>query len=70
MAQCGDMGAMKAEGQARLEPPRNSGYAHTGYCVLGEGYVESGVVGSFEDADDNGLHGVMSVGCLHSGGGT
>ena len=68
--QCGDMGAMKAEGQARLEPPRNPGYAHTGYCVLAEGYVESGVVGSFEDADDNGLHGVMSVGGLHSGGGT
>ena len=68
--QCGDMGAMKAEGQARLEPPRNPGYAHTGYCVLAEGYVESGVVGSFEDADDNGLRGVMSVGCLHSGGGT
>ena len=35
--QCGDMGAMKAEGQARLEPPRNPGYAHTGYCVLAEG---------------------------------
>ena len=47
---CGDMGAMKAEGQARLEPPRNPGYAHTGYCVLAEGYVESEVVGSFEDA--------------------
>ena len=39
---CGDMGAIKAEGQARLEPPRNPGYAHTGYCVLAEGYVESG----------------------------
>ena len=39
---CGDMGAMKAEGQARLEPPRNPGYAHTGYCVLAEGYVEHG----------------------------
>ena len=26
---CGDMGAMKAEGQARLEPPRNPGYAYT-----------------------------------------
>ena len=24
---CGDMGAMKAEGQARLDPPRNPGYA-------------------------------------------
>ena len=31
---CGDMGAMKAEGQARLEPPRNPGYAYTDYCVL------------------------------------
>ena len=67
--QCGDMGAMKAEGQARLEPPRNPGYAHTGYCVLAEGYVESGVVGSFEDADGNGFHGVMGDGCLHGGGG-
>ena len=61
---------MKAEGQARLEPPRNPGYAHTGYCVLVEGYVESGVVGSFKGADGNGLRGVMSVGCLHSGRGT
>ena len=66
---CGDMGAMKAEGQARLEPPRNPGYAHTGYCVLAEGYVESGVVGSFEDADGNGFHGVRGDGCLHGGGG-
>ena len=24
---CGDTGAMKAEGQARLEPPRNTGCA-------------------------------------------
>ena len=31
---CGDTGAMKAEGQARLELPRNLGYAYTGYCVL------------------------------------
>ena len=38
--------------------------------MLAEGYVESGVVGSFEDADDNGLRGVMGVGCLHSGGAT
>ena len=38
---CGDMGAMKAEGQARLEPPGNPGYAYTGSCVLAEGYVES-----------------------------
>ena len=68
--QCGDLGAMKAEGQARLEPPRNPGYAHTGYGVLAEGYVESGVVGSFQGADGNGVRGVMSVGCLHSGRGT
>ena len=40
----GDMEAMKAEGQARLQPPRNPGYASTGYCVLALGYVESGVV--------------------------
>ena len=37
---CGDMGAMKAEGQARLEPPRSPGYAYTGCCVLAVGYVE------------------------------
>ena len=67
---CGDMGAMKAKGQARLEPPRNPGYAHTGYCVLAEGYVESGVVGNFENADGNGFRGVMGDGCLHGGGGT
>ena len=67
---CGDMGAMKAEGQARLEPPRNPGYAHTGYCVLAEEYLESGVVGSLGDADGNGFHGVMSDGSLHDGGGT
>ena len=67
---CGDMGAMKAEGQARLEPPSNRGYAHTGYYVLAEGYEESGVVGSFEDADGNGFHGVMGDGRLHGGGGT
>ena len=67
---CGDMGAMKAEGQARLEPPRNPGYAHTGYCVLAVGYVESGVVGSSEDVDGNGSRGVMSDGRLHGGGGT
>ena len=50
---------MKAEGQARLEPPRSPGYAHTGYCVLAEGYVESGVVDNFENADGNGFHEVM-----------
>ena len=38
----GDMEAIKAEGQARLEPPRNPGYASTGYCMLAVGYVESG----------------------------
>ena len=27
------MEAMKAEGQARLEPPRNPGYASMGYCT-------------------------------------
>ena len=64
---CGDMGAMKAEGQARLEPPRNPGYAHTGYCVLAEGYQESGVVGNFENADGNEFHEVMGDGCLHGG---
>ena len=40
----GDMQAMKAEGQARLEPPRNPGYASTGYCMLAVGYVGSRVV--------------------------
>ena len=40
----GDMEAMKAESQARLEPPRNPGYASTRYCVLAVGYGESGVV--------------------------
>ena len=34
------------------------------------GYVESGVVGNFENADDNGFQGVMGDGCLHGGGGT
>ena len=43
--QYGDLGAMKAEGQARLEPPINPGYASTGYCMLAVGYMESGVVG-------------------------
>ena len=60
---------MKAEGQARLEPPRNPGYAYTGYCVLAEGYVESGVVGNFENADGIGFSGVMADGRLHGGGG-
>ena len=67
---CGDMGAIKAEGQARLEPPRNPGYAYTGYCVLAVGYVESGVVGIYEYAAGNGLRGVTGGGRLHGGGGT
>ena len=58
---CGDMGAMKAEGQARLEPPRNPGYAYTGYCVLAVGYVESGVVGTYGYAAGKGLRGVTRV---------
>ena len=66
----GDMEAMKAEGQARLEPPRNRGYASTGYCMLAVGYVESGVVGNYEYAAGNGLRGVTGGGRLHGGGGT
>ena len=66
----GDMEAMKAEGQARLEPPRNPGYASTGYCMLAVGYVESGVVGNYESAAGNGLRGVWGGGRLHGGGGT
>ena len=65
-----DMGAMKAEGQARLEPPRSPSYAYTGYCVLTEGYLESGVVGNYEYADGNGFRGVTGDGRLHGGGGT
>ena len=38
----GDMEAMKAEGQARLEPPRNPGYASAGYCVLAVGAWSQG----------------------------
>ena len=67
---CGDMGAMKAEGQARLEPPTNPGYAYTGYCVVAVGYVESGVVGIYEYAAGNRLRGVTGDGRLHGGGGT
>ena len=67
---CGDMGAMKAEGQARLEPPRNPGYASTGCCVLAVGYVESGVVGIYEYAAGIGLRGVTGDGRRHGGGGT
>ena len=66
----GDMEAMKAEGQARLEPPRNPGYASTGYCMLALGYVESGVVGIYEYAANDGLRGVTGDGRLHGGGGT
>ena len=66
----GDMEAMKAEGQPRLEPPRNRGYASTGYCMLAVGYVESGMVGNYEYAASNGLRGVTGDGRLHGGGGT
>ena len=66
----GDMEAMKAEGQARLEPPRNTGYASTGYCMLAVGHVESKVVGNYECAAGNGLRGVTGGGRLHGGGGT
>ena len=65
---CGDMEATKAEGQARLQPPRNPGYASTGYCMLAVGYMESGVVGIRVCAA--GVRGVTGDGCLHAGGGT
>ena len=65
-----DMEAMKAEGQARLEPPRNPGYASMGYCMLAVGHVESGVVGNNDYAASGGLRGVTGGGRLHSGGGT
>ena len=42
--QYGDLGALKAEGLARLVPPKNPGYASTGYCMLAVCYMESGVV--------------------------
>ena len=67
---CGDMGAMKAEGQATLEPPRNPGCAYKGYCVLVVGYEESGVVDIYKCAADSGLRGVRGSGRLHGGGGT
>ena len=67
---CGDMGAMKAEGQARLEAPRNPRYAYTNHCMLAVGYVESGVVGIYEYADGNGFRRVTGDGRLHGGGGT
>ena len=66
----GDIEAMKAGGQARLEPPRNPGYASTGYCMLAVGYVESRVVGNYEYVAGNGLRGVKEGGRLHGGGGT
>ena len=69
-AHYGDNQAMKAEGHARMEPPRNPGYASTGYCMLAVGYVESGVVGIYEYAASNGLRGVTGDGGLHGGGGT
>ena len=65
----GDMEAMNAEGQARIEPHRNAGYASTGYCVLAVGHVESGVVGSYEYAGGSGLRGVTGGDRLHVGGG-
>ena len=67
---CGDMGAMKAEGQARLEPPKNPGYACTGSCLLAVGYVESGVLGIYEYAAVTRLRGVTGDRRLHGGGGT
>ena len=66
----GDMEAIKAEGQARLEPPRNLGYANMGYCMLAVDYVESGVVGNYKCAAGNELRGVTGGGRLHGGGGT
>ena len=66
----GDMEAMKAEGQARLEPPRNPGHASTGYCMLALGYVESGLVRIYAYAAGNGLRGVTGDGRLHGCGGT
>ena len=66
----GDMEAMKAEGQARLEPPRNPGYASTGYCMLAVGYVGSEVVGNHQYAAGNGIRRVTGGGRLHGGGGT
>ena len=66
----GNVEAMKAEGQARLEPPRNPGYASTGYCMLAVSYVESGVVGINGHAAGNELRGVTGDGRLHGGGGT
>ena len=65
-----DMEVMKDEGRARLEPPRNPGYAFTGYCMLAVGYVESGVVNICVSAAGSGLRGVTCDGRVHGGGGT
>ena len=65
-----DMEAMKAEGHARVEPPKKAGYAYTGYCMLAPGHVESVVVGNYEYAAGIGLRGVTAGGRLHGGGGT
>ena len=53
--QYGDQGAMKAEGQARLEPLRNPGYVFTGSCLCVTG---------------RGCQGVRGGGRLHGGGST
>ena len=65
----GYMEAMTAEGQAKLEPPRNSGSASTGYYVLAVGHVESGLVGSYKYAARSGLRRVTGGKRLHGGGG-
>ena len=51
--QYGNQGAMKAEGQARLEPPRNPCYVSTS---------------SWKCATGSGLHGFRGGGRLHGGG--
>ena len=61
---------MKAEGQARLEPSRNPGYAPTGYCMLAVGYVASGAVGISVCAIGSGLRGVTGDGRIRGDGGT
>ena len=66
----GDMEVMKAEGQARLKPPKNPGYASTDYCMLAVGSVESGVVGICLCVAGSGLCGVTGDGRVHGGGGT
>ena len=66
----GDMQAMTAEGQARLEPPGNPGYVSTDYCTLAVGYMESGVVGICVCAAGSELRGVTGDGRIHGGGGT